>query len=75
MPTRGRTAAGALLGFSFTLGQLILAGVAYLIRPWRWLQFAVSVPFRIFSLSSWSVGGGGCTCVADLSLWEARGVQ
>ncbi|XP_036909066.1 solute carrier family 22 member 20-like [Sturnira hondurensis] len=53
MPTRGRTAAGALLGFSFTLGQLILAGVAYLIRPWRWLQFAVSVPFLIFSLYSW----------------------
>ncbi|XP_034500827.1 solute carrier family 22 member 20 isoform X2 [Ailuropoda melanoleuca] len=53
MPTRGRTVAGALLGYSFTLGQLILAGVAYLIRPWRWLQFAVSVPFLIFFLYSW----------------------
>ncbi|XP_006104415.1 solute carrier family 22 member 20 [Myotis lucifugus] len=53
MPTRGRTVAGVLLGFSFTLGQLILAGVAYLARPWRWLQFAVSVPFLIFSLYSW----------------------
>ncbi|CAK6449720.1 unnamed protein product [Pipistrellus nathusii] len=53
MPTRGRTVAGVLLGFSFTLGQLILAGVAYLVRPWRWLQFAVSVPFLIFSLYSW----------------------
>ena len=55
MPTRGRTVAGALLGYSFTLGQLILAGVAYLIRPWRWLQFAVSVPFLIFFLYSWYV--------------------
>ncbi|XP_036286320.1 solute carrier family 22 member 20-like isoform X2 [Pipistrellus kuhlii] len=53
MPTRGRTVAGVLLGFSFTLGQLILAGVAYLVRPWRWLQFAVSVPFLVFSLYSW----------------------
>ncbi|XP_032976519.1 solute carrier family 22 member 20 [Rhinolophus ferrumequinum] len=53
MPTRGRTVAGVLLGFSFTLGQLILAGVAYLIRPWRWLQFAVSIPFLIFFLYSW----------------------
>uniref|UniRef100_A0A8C3YIK4 Major facilitator superfamily (MFS) profile domain-containing protein n=1 Tax=Catagonus wagneri TaxID=51154 RepID=A0A8C3YIK4_9CETA len=53
MPTRGRTVAGVLLGFSFTLGQLILAGVAYLIRPWRWLQFAVSAPFLIFFLYSW----------------------
>uniref|UniRef100_A0A8C9PHC4 Major facilitator superfamily (MFS) profile domain-containing protein n=1 Tax=Spermophilus dauricus TaxID=99837 RepID=A0A8C9PHC4_SPEDA len=53
MPTRGRTVAGILLGFSFTVGQLILAGVAYLIRPWRWLQFAVSAPFLIFLLYSW----------------------
>ncbi|XP_070420745.1 solute carrier family 22 member 20 [Equus przewalskii] len=52
MPTRGRTVAGVLLGYSFTLGQLILAGVAYLIRPWRWLQFAVSVPFLVFFLYS-----------------------
>ncbi|XP_045412008.1 solute carrier family 22 member 20 [Lemur catta] len=53
MPTRGRTVAGVLLGYSFTVGQLILAGVAYLIRPWRWLQFAVSAPFLIFFLYSW----------------------
>ncbi|XP_054296762.2 solute carrier family 22 member 20 [Pongo pygmaeus] len=53
MPTRGRTVAGIFLGYSFTLGQLILAGVAYLIRPWRCLQFAVSAPFLIFFLYSW----------------------
>ncbi|XP_054426588.1 solute carrier family 22 member 20-like [Pteronotus mesoamericanus] len=53
MPARGRTVAGVLLGFSFTLGQLILAAVAWLVRPWRWLQFAVSVPFLIFFLYSW----------------------
>ncbi|XP_011719085.2 solute carrier family 22 member 20 [Macaca nemestrina] len=53
MPTWGRTVAGILLGYSFTLGQLILAGIAYLIRPWRCLQFAVSAPFLIFFLYSW----------------------
>nr|XP_003828666.4 solute carrier family 22 member 20 [Pan paniscus] len=53
MPTRGRTVAGILLGYSFTLGQLILAGVAYLIRPWHCLQFAISAPFLIFFLYSW----------------------
>ncbi|KAM4845936.1 solute carrier family 22 member 20 [Thomomys bottae] len=53
MPTRGRTVAGILLGYSFTMGQLILAGVAYLVRPWRWLQFAVSAPFLIIFLYSW----------------------
>ncbi|KAM6158133.1 solute carrier family 22 member 20 [Rhynchocyon petersi] len=53
MPTRGRTVAGVLLGFSFTTGQVILATVAYLIRPWRWLQFSVSAPFLVFFLYSW----------------------
>uniref|UniRef100_G1R0J5 Major facilitator superfamily (MFS) profile domain-containing protein n=1 Tax=Nomascus leucogenys TaxID=61853 RepID=G1R0J5_NOMLE len=53
MPTRGRTVVGIFLGYSFTLGQLILAGAAYLIRPWRCLQFAVSAPFLIFFLYSW----------------------
>ncbi|XP_049748408.1 solute carrier family 22 member 20 [Elephas maximus indicus] len=53
MPTQGRTVAGVLLGYSFTFGQVILAAVAYLIRPWRWLQFAVSAPFLIFFLYSW----------------------
>ncbi|XP_004596911.2 solute carrier family 22 member 20 isoform X2 [Ochotona princeps] len=53
MPARGRTVAGILLGFSFTVGQLVLAGVAYLIRPWRWLQLAVSAPFLVFFFYSW----------------------
>lgn len=57
MPTRGRTVAGILLGYSFTLGQLVLAGVAYVIRPWRWLQLAVSLPYLIFFLYSWYVRG------------------
>lgn len=78
MPTRGRTVAGVLLGFSFTLGQLILAGVAYLIRPWRWLQFAVSIPFLIFFLYSWyvlsRVGGRGCLRVTEPSPLPLRGL-
>uniref|UniRef100_A0A4X2K0P8 Solute carrier family 22 member 20 n=1 Tax=Vombatus ursinus TaxID=29139 RepID=A0A4X2K0P8_VOMUR len=45
--------AGALLGYAFTLGQILLAGVAYLVRPWRWLQFAVSAPFLVIFLYSW----------------------
>ncbi|XP_044538172.1 solute carrier family 22 member 20-like [Gracilinanus agilis] len=53
MPTQGRTVAGALLGYAFTLGQILLAGVAYLVRPWRWLQFAVSAPFFVIFLYSW----------------------
>lgn len=68
--------AGVLLGFSYTLGQLILAGVAYLIRPWRWLQFAVSVPFLICFLYSWyvlsRVGGRVHLCGRDLTCPSGR---
>ncbi|XP_072277504.1 solute carrier family 22 member 20-like [Pyxicephalus adspersus] len=53
MPNHGRTLAGNFFGFSYSLGQLVLSAVAYKIRDWRWLQFAVSAPFCIFFLYSW----------------------
>ncbi|XP_063802213.1 solute carrier family 22 member 20-like [Pseudophryne corroboree] len=53
MPKRGRTLAGNFFGFSYSLGQIVLAAVAYKIRDWRWLQFAVSAPFCIFFIYSW----------------------
>ncbi|XP_069824410.1 solute carrier family 22 member 20-like [Dendropsophus ebraccatus] len=53
MPKNGRTLAGNFFGFSYSVGQIILAAMAYLIRDWRWLQFAVSAPFFLFFLYSW----------------------
>ncbi|XP_075043849.1 solute carrier family 22 member 20-like [Mixophyes fleayi] len=53
MPNRGRTLAGNFFGFSYSLGQIALAAIAYKIRDWRWLQFAVSAPFCIFFIYSW----------------------
>ncbi|KAM8939228.1 solute carrier family 22 member 20-like [Pelodytes ibericus] len=53
MPKRGRTLAGNFFGFSYSLGQLLLAALAYKIRDWRWLQFAVSAPFCVFFIYSW----------------------
>ncbi|XP_069064174.1 solute carrier family 22 member 20-like [Pleurodeles waltl] len=55
MPIRGRTMAVSLPGQGFPLGQLLVAGVAYGIRDWRWLQFAVSAPFYLIFLLSWFI--------------------
>uniref|UniRef100_H3BFY9 Solute carrier family 22 member 6, like n=1 Tax=Latimeria chalumnae TaxID=7897 RepID=H3BFY9_LATCH len=48
--TEKRTIIGTAASYCFTIGQLLLAGYAYGIRDWRWLQFATSVPFFIFFL-------------------------
>ncbi|XP_054834373.1 solute carrier family 22 member 6-A-like [Eublepharis macularius] len=53
IPTQYRTITIACTGFAYTLGQIILAGLAYLIPDWRWLQLAVSAPFFFFLLYSW----------------------
>ncbi|KAM4018730.1 solute carrier family 22 member 6-B-like [Anomaloglossus baeobatrachus] len=42
-------------GTCLTLGQVILAGVAYVITEWRWLQLALSLPYFIFPILAWWV--------------------
>ncbi|XP_068223638.1 solute carrier family 22 member 6-B-like isoform X2 [Palaemon carinicauda] len=39
-----RSSVGSLGGIPWSLGYIIVPGIAYLIRPWRWLQAAYSVP-------------------------------
>ncbi|XP_048338566.1 solute carrier family 22 member 6-A-like [Sphaerodactylus townsendi] len=53
IPTQHRTITIAVTGFVYTAGQILLAGLAYGIPDWRWLQLAVSVPFFFFLLYSW----------------------
>ncbi|XP_034632513.1 solute carrier family 22 member 6-A-like isoform X1 [Trachemys scripta elegans] len=53
VPTNVRTIAGTVVGYCATIGQIILAGLAYALPDWRWLQFTASMPFFIFFLYSW----------------------
>nr|XP_056708638.1 solute carrier family 22 member 6-A-like [Euleptes europaea] len=53
IPTKYRAIVGTINGYSYTTGQFILAGVAYAIPNWRWLQLTVSLPFFVFFLYSW----------------------
>ncbi|XP_029141435.1 uncharacterized protein LOC107294373 [Protobothrops mucrosquamatus] len=53
IPSKYRAIVGTINGYSYTTGQFILAGMAYLIRDWRWLQLAVSLPYFVFFLYSW----------------------
>ncbi|KAM4726503.1 solute carrier family 22 member 6 isoform 1-T2 [Anableps anableps] len=53
IPTRVRTFTGTASGYCYTVGQLILAAIAYFITDWRWLTLAVSLPFYVFFLIAW----------------------
>ncbi|EMP25795.1 Solute carrier family 22 member 6-A [Chelonia mydas] len=53
IPTQFRTITIAITGFVYTLGQILLAGLAYGIPNWRWLQLTVSLPFFFFLIYSW----------------------
>ncbi|XP_070839904.1 solute carrier family 22 member 6 isoform X1 [Chaetodon trifascialis] len=53
IPTRERTLVGTLTSFSFTFGQMILAGLAYWLRDWRKLQLAICAPQILFFAYSW----------------------
>ncbi|XP_063173137.1 solute carrier family 22 member 6 isoform X2 [Candoia aspera] len=53
VPTNVRTIAGTLVGYSATVGQIILPGLAYGLPDWRQLQFTASMPFFAFFIYSW----------------------
>uniref|UniRef100_A0A8C0XED9 Major facilitator superfamily (MFS) profile domain-containing protein n=1 Tax=Castor canadensis TaxID=51338 RepID=A0A8C0XED9_CASCN len=53
MPIHTRAHVGTLIGYVYSLGQFLLAGVAYAVPYWRHLQLLVSVPFFAFFIYSW----------------------
>ncbi|KAM5138280.1 solute carrier family 22 member 6-A-like [Mantella aurantiaca] len=47
-PMRYRPTVSVFQGTFLTLGQIILAGVAYIVKDWHWLQLVLSVPYLFF---------------------------
>ncbi|XP_072493808.1 solute carrier family 22 member 1-like [Notamacropus eugenii] len=50
-----RRTVGILFQMNFTVGLVILSGIAYVIPHWRWLQLTVTVPTFLFLLYYWCV--------------------
>ncbi|XP_053304651.1 solute carrier family 22 member 6-B-like [Spea bombifrons] len=78
IPTRSRAFTSTATGYCYTLGQLVLVGLAYLIRDWHMLQLASSLPFFIYFLYSWWIPESGrwlvLTGKADQAVKELRKV-
>ncbi|KAK5855361.1 hypothetical protein PBY51_005464 [Eleginops maclovinus] len=53
--TKRRMLAGIITDYAFGLGYMLLAGVAYLIRDWRKLQLAISVPGFLLIFYIWVI--------------------
>ncbi|XP_004383878.1 solute carrier family 22 member 6 isoform X2 [Trichechus manatus latirostris] len=53
MPIHTRACVGTLSGYVYSLGQFLLAGMAYAVPHWRHLQLLVSAPFFAFFIYSW----------------------
>uniref|UniRef100_A0A8C0N6A6 Major facilitator superfamily (MFS) profile domain-containing protein n=1 Tax=Canis lupus familiaris TaxID=9615 RepID=A0A8C0N6A6_CANLF len=50
-----RRTVGIVYQVAFTVGLLLLAGVAYVLPHWRWLQFTVTLPNICFLLYYWCI--------------------
>ncbi|TDH00047.1 hypothetical protein EPR50_G00183370 [Perca flavescens] len=51
--SKQRMLAGIITDYSFGVGYILLAGIAYLIRDWRKLQLAISAPGFLFVFYIW----------------------
>ncbi|XP_053908492.1 solute carrier family 22 member 6-like isoform X2 [Cuculus canorus] len=77
IPTEARAVVGTINGYCYTLGQFVLAAVAFVVPHWRWLQLVVSIPFFFFFLYSFFVESARWQVIAgrtDLALKGLRKV-
>lgn len=72
MPIHTRAYVGTLIGYVYSLGQFLLAGIAYAVPHWRHLQLVVSVPFFVAFIYSWYVGSGAGKIVRSLRGYKGQ---
>ncbi|XP_075728269.1 organic cation transporter protein isoform X4 [Rhipicephalus microplus] len=69
-----RTAAALALGVGFSLGIIMLPGLAWFIQDWRMLQWAITTPFLAFIIWSWFLPESPRWLVAKGKMSAARKV-
>ncbi|XP_064105530.1 organic cation transporter protein-like [Macrobrachium nipponense] len=50
-----RSTFGSIGGIPWAIGFLVVPGIAYLIRPWRWMQVAYTVPLLLTIAYYWVI--------------------
>ncbi|XP_066985957.1 organic cation/carnitine transporter 2-like [Macrobrachium rosenbergii] len=52
---RQRSVVGSIGGIPWSFGFLVVPGIAYLVRPWRWMQVAYSAPMLLLVSYYWII--------------------
>ncbi|XP_053240038.1 solute carrier family 22 member 7 [Podarcis raffonei] len=68
-----RTVSGIITSIFWSLGNMLLALIAYLVRDWRWLLFAATLPCAVGLVSVWWLPESARWLLAKGKLKEARG--
>ncbi|XP_068187869.1 solute carrier family 22 member 6-like [Antennarius striatus] len=53
VPSKNRAIVSSVLSTSISFGQVILAGLAYILRDWRKLHIALAIPQFLFFVNTW----------------------
>ncbi|XP_062981453.1 solute carrier family 22 member 7-like [Elgaria multicarinata webbii] len=67
-----RTVSGIMTSVFWSLGNMLLALIAYLVRDWRWLLLAVTLPCAVGVVSMWWVSESARWLLAKGKLKQAH---